>query len=287
MGMVRAGAAFTLPGKEFSMSRMTIVVDNQTARGLAVEHGLALVVDGLAGRFLFDTGAGAALLPNAAALGMAAASLRRVILSHGHYDHTGGLAALAAVVPNLEVFAAPSVTQPRFSCHPGQPVRDLTMPEDCLLALAKVARRHEIAAFTEIAPQVFLTGPIPRRSGEDCGGPFFLDRAGREPDLLTDEQALLLGDGTLVQGCCHSGIINTLEYCRQCAPHIPVRTLVGGLHLEHATPERLRQTADYLLGLDLRQLVLLHCTGEAASACLQTNLRCPVHFARSGETYEC
>lgn len=270
------------------MSRITIVVDNQTAHGLAVEHGLALAIDSSAGRFLFDTGAGAALLPNVAALGMTTDSLRRVILSHGHYDHTGGLAALAAAAPGLEVFAAPGVTQQRYSCHPGQPARELTMPENCRQALETAAEHHETADFTEIAPQVFLTGPIPRRSGEDCGGPFFLDSPGQKPDLLMDEQALLLGDGTLVQGCCHSGIINTLEYCRQRAPHIPVRTLVGGLHLGHATPERLRQTADYLLGLkSLRQLILLHCTGEAACAYLQEKLHCPVHVARSGETYEC
>ncbi|MGI6357008.1 MAG: MBL fold metallo-hydrolase [Lentisphaeria bacterium] len=134
------------------MSRITIVVDNQTAHGLAVEHGLALVIDSSAGRFLFDTGAGAALLPNVAALGMTTDSLRRVILSHGHYDHTGGLAALAAAVPGLKVFAAPGVTQQRYSCHPGQPVRELTMPENCRQALETTAEHHETADFTEIAP---------------------------------------------------------------------------------------------------------------------------------------
>ena len=252
------------------MSRITIVVDNQSARELAVEHGLALVIDSGAGRFLFDTGAGEALLPNVAALGLELASLRRVILSHGHYDHAGGLGALTAVVPDLAVYGAPGLTQLRFSRHPDRPIRELTMPASSRLALAAAAR-HEITDFTEIAPQVFLTGPIPRQSGEDCGGPFYGDASGKQPDLLADELALLLGDGTLVHGCCHSGIINTVEY---------------GLHLAQASPERLRHTADYLLGLDLRRLVLLHCTGEAAIEHLQKNLRCPVHAGRSGESYE-
>lgn len=267
------------------MSRITIVVDNQSARELAVEHGLALVIDSGAGRFLFDTGAGEALLPNVAALGLELASLRRVILSHGHYDHTGGLGALTAVVPDLAVYGAPGLTQLRFSRHPDRPIRELTMPASSRLALAAAAR-HEITDFTEIAPQVFLTGPIPRQSGEDCGGPFYGAASGKQPDLLADEVALLLGDGTLVQGCCHSGIINTVEYCRRRAPEIRIRSIVGGLHLAQASPERLRQTADYLLGLDLRRLVLLHCTGEAAIEHLQKNLRCPVHAGRSGESYE-
>lgn len=268
------------------MSKFTIVVDNLTARDLAVEHGFALVVDCASGRFLFDTGAGAALLPNLSALGIAAGSLRRVILSHGHFDHTGGLAALAEVVPELEIYAAPGLTRRRYSRHPGQEPHELTIPAASRQALDNAAKFQEISTFQEIFPQVFLTGPIPRLSGEDCGGPFFLSESGPEQDFLSDEQALLLGDGTLVQGCCHSGIINTLEHCRRNAPQTKIRTIIGGLHLLHASPERLRQTVKYLQKLDLQQLILGHCTGAAAIEYFQAHLHCPVRLARSGEIYE-
>jgi len=96
-----------------------------------------------------------------------------------------------------------------------------------------------------------------------------------------------LGDGTLVQGCCHSGIINTLEYCRRCAPQIRIRTVIGGLHLLNASPERLRRTAEYLQQLDLQQLILGHCTGAAAIEYFQAHLHYPVRLARSGEIYVC
>jgi len=269
------------------MSKFTIVVDNLTARDLALEHGFAMVVECAAGRFLFDTGAGAALLPNLAALGIPAGSLRRVIFSHGHFDHTGGLGNLAAVEPELQIYAAPGLTCRRYSRHPGQEPYELTMPVKSRQALKNPARLHEIATFREIYPQVFLTGPIPRVSGEDCGGPFFLTESGPEQDFLSDEQALLLGDGTLVQGCCHSGIINTLEYCRRCAPQIRIRTVIGGLHLLNASPERLRRTAEYLQQLDLQQLILGHCTGAAAIEYFQAHLHYPVRLARSGEIYVC
>lgn len=268
------------------MSKITVVVDNNSACGLAVEHGLALLIDtATAGRFLLDTGSGQALLPNLSALGISPATLGRVIISHGHDDHTGGLAALAAVVPELEVYYGAGMTRRRFSRHPDRPVRELTMPAADRAALAGVTGRHEITAFNEIAPGVYLTGPIPRISGEDCGGPFFLDRDGKEPDGLSDEQAVLLGDGTLIHGCCHSGIMNTLAYCQRCAPQIRVTAIMGGLHLLHARPERLRQTAACLRDLKLRQLVLLHCTGDNAIAYLRENVPCPVYAAQSGETY--
>lgn len=269
------------------MSRVTIVVDNLSCQGLAVEHGLALVVDAPAGRFLFDAGAsGAVLAANLAALRIPVASLRRVVISHGHDDHTGGLAAVAAAVPELEVYHGEGVTRRRYSCHAGRPPRELTVPAAGQAALARAARRHVMTAFTEIDSGVFLTGPIPRASGEDCGGPFYLDENGREPDLLAEEQAMLLADGTLIHGCCHSGIINTLDWCRQCAPHIPVTAIIGGLHLLHAGPGRLEQTLAALRALPLRRLVLLHCSGADAIQALRAGLACPVQAGQSGECHE-
>jgi 7,8-dihydropterin-6-yl-methyl-4-(beta-D-ribofuranosyl)aminobenzene 5'-phosphate synthase len=82
--------------------------------------------------------------------------------------------------------------------------------------------------------------------------------------VIADEQAMLFENGVLVQGCCHAGIINTLEYCRKCAPEIPVHSIVGGLHLLHADTERLKQTADYLHQYGVEKLYLMHCTGANA-----------------------
>ena len=239
-----------------------ILADNTMPEPFVSEHGLSLSITYGKEKILFDTGAGSALLHNMSLAGEDPAQYTKLILSHGHYDHTGGIAGILPLMPQVEIFFAAGITKQRFSRHEDRPVRELTMPEKCQKVLHLHNKCHEIAAFTEIATGVFLTGSIPRLSGEDCGGPFYLDPDGCEPDFIEDEQALLLDCGILIQGCCHAGIINTVEYCKKCRPDIPVKRIIGGLHLLHATPERLQETQAYLKRLELEELNTLHCTGH-------------------------
>ena len=247
--------------------KLTILTENNAVPPFEAEHGLSMLLEIENLRILFDTGAGAVLAENSRLMKLDFSALDGIILSHGHYDHTGGLHLL----PACTVWHAPGITQPHFSHHPGKPVRNLTMPEKCLERLSQ-CQCHEINSFTEIVPGIFLTGPIPRVSVEDCGGPFFSDVAGTVKDCIADEQALLTAEGVLIQGCCHAGVINTLEFCRKAHPEIKVHTIVGGLHLLAASEERLKQTADYLKHYGIQKLYLLHCTGENSIAFLRKQL---------------
>ena len=115
---------------------------------------------------------------------------------------------------------------------------------------------------TEISAGVWLTGAIPRNSDEDTGGPFFTAAEGGEKDDIADEQALYFADGgTLLQGCCHAGIINTIDYCRKSIPGCRIDRIIGGLHLLNASRERLSETAQAIRECSVKELFLLHCTG--------------------------
>ena len=256
------------------------LVDTFVEPGYMSEFGLSLFIEASGRRILFDTGAGKALIPNAARIGIDLNSATDIILSHGHYDHTGGLAKLAPS-SQIPVYVGRGITAPCWSLHDDGTKHRITMPTESQGILNK-CRVREIDAFTEIYPGMFLIGPIPRESGEDCGGHFFSGEACTMPNLIPEEQALLLASGILIAGCCHAGIINTVEACRRTRPNIAIRTIIGGLHLRHASKDRLERTISYLTSLDIERLVLMHCTGENAVEYLRSHLACEVAALPAG-----
>ena len=248
-----------------TMVQIKIIVNDVMDAPFVAEHGLSLALYTDSGLTLFDTGQGGALISNARAAGVDLSAVSRLVFSHGHYDHTGGFAAFLEQGAAPEVCFAPGLTDERFSRHVNAPVKNIAIPDVCRRALDSypAEKKRVISQFTEIEPGMFLTGPIPRLSGEDVGGPFFLDEAGTRPDPIADEQAILFDDGTLVVGCCHAGIINTVRYCQSVKPEIRIRKIIGGLHLLNASKERVEQTKAFLDSLNLEELTAIHCTGVA------------------------
>ncbi len=265
--------------------KITILADNQSIDGWRNEHGLSLLIEAGRERILFDTGAGTALMPNLETGKVNLSGVSKLILSHGHHDHTGGLSQVLPLLQDCEVLSGPDIAGKHFSLHADGVMKEISMPPDCAEALKKHPFKREFDRFTAIAPGIFLTGPIPRISGEDCGGDFYLDPQGKTPDFIAEETALLLESGVLIQGCCHAGIINTLEHCRKQRPDIRIHTVIGGLHLLHAGEERLKQTADCLKSLSLKRLILLHCTGPEAEEYRQTQGICETVVGKAGEVY--
>lgn len=247
--------------------KLTVLVDTAANFPFVAEFGLSLYLSFGCSQFLFDTGAGQALPLNASLLGLDISRIGQVFLSHGHADHTGGLACLNP----LNIFCLHGVDCMRVSVHPGQSPHSLSMP-DSSKSILGASECFFISSFREIADGIYSTGPIPRLSGEDCGGSFFHDMECTEFDAIADEQALLLDNGTLVTGCCHAGIINTINYCKIKHPEIQIRTIVGGLHLVHADEKRLVQTADFLQKMQIQTIIPMHCTGDEAIAFLKKSL---------------
>ena len=271
--------------------RITILVDNQAGEGLAAEHGFALWIETGGKNILFDTGEGPALLHNAPQLGVDLATADCLVLSHGHHDHTGGVAALLEKTGPLDVYFHPGLTDERYAIRSGKAI-SIKMPPASAAALANLpeARKHPVPAPAEIFEGVGLTGPIPRRTAyEDTGGPFFLDPAAGRADPIEDELALWIrtsGGLVVCLGCGHAGVVNTLEHVRRLSGETKIRVVMGGFHLVEATPRRLELTAAALAGLDPELIIPCHCTGEPAVAALKSKLGSRVVAGRSGNSFE-
>lgn len=257
---------------------ITILVDNLAREGLAAEHGFAVLIGAGGRKILFDTGqTGAVLGGNADALGEDLSGVEAMVLSHGHYDHTGGMPLALARAPGAAVWCHPGVFAPRWSLRDGA-AREIGMPpaaQDALTALP-VGQLRRVTAPVQAAPGVWITGPVPRGNPfEDTGWPFFLDPEGTKPDLLPDDLSLWMEtpEGVVVlTGCCHAGLMNTLMLVRNRTGGRPLRALIGGFHLVNAGERRMARTLETLRTLNPVTIVPCHCTGEAAVQVLQEAL---------------
>jgi 7,8-dihydropterin-6-yl-methyl-4-(beta-D-ribofuranosyl)aminobenzene 5'-phosphate synthase len=246
--------------------------------GLLAEHGLSFWVERGDRRILFDTGQGMALAHNADKLGIDLSLADDVVLSHGHYDHTGGLLAALPRFREATVYAHLELFRDRYLRHPQSGARSIRSPIESFDWLkARVGRVVPTDAQpVELSAGVRLTGQIPRRNDfEDTGGAFYLDRACTKQDPLIDDQALFLETGrglVVLLGCAHSGVVNTLDHIRSLTGDRQIRTIVGGMHLRHASEDRLGRTVHRLRELDVRRIGLAHCTGFTAMARLHQEL---------------
>jgi 7,8-dihydropterin-6-yl-methyl-4-(beta-D-ribofuranosyl)aminobenzene 5'-phosphate synthase len=251
---------------------ITVLVENSVhERGLKAEHGLAWHIQFGSQQVLFDTGQTDLLLENARRLGISLDRLDAIVLSHGHDDHTGGLAVVVAASPDAPVFLHPAAREPKFSVPPAGPPRFIGLPEAGRAVLVRhPARVRETRTCTEMVNGLFVTGEIPRRTAyEDPGGRFFLDECATQPDPVRDDQAVFFDTSAglvVLLGCAHAGVINTLEYIQSFNPGRPFRAVLGGLHLLNASPERLAATVAALRQLEIPLLVPAHCTGAVAVA---------------------
>ena len=256
--------------------RITTVVENTVrARDLIAEHGLSFLVESEGATILFDTGQGRAFPENAAHLGIKLNEIDAMVLSHGHYDHTGSVEYVLGEAKQATVFLHPNALEAKYTRHGSSPARRIGMPESAELTIRSRPNKTVWAPEpVEVAPGVFATGQIPRHTSyEDTGGAFFLDEACSRPDLLVDDQALYIKSPrgmVVLLGCAHSGVVNTLDYVAKLSGCSEIHAVIGGTHLLRASAERLEATAQALTDYRVEVIAPCHCTGAAATAFLRT-----------------
>ena len=254
--------------------RLVTLADNSAGlrRGVLAEHGFSAYLEVGDDRLIFDAGQTGTAVDNARALGIDLAGVS-IALSHGHYDHTGGLRRLLEATGPVPVRAHPDVFMSRYSRRGGA-LRQIGIPfrrED----LEGMGARFEFSrGAQEIFPRVWLSGEVPR-AAEFEGPSEDLVVVSEEGEIVVDpirdDQALIvvLERGIFVLlGCAHSGMISTLVHAKKVTGCDRVLGVAGGTHLGFGGGDKLPRTIEALRGFDLEVLAPSHCTGFSAAAAL-------------------
>lgn len=270
--------------------RATILVENESARpDLAAEHGLSIWLETGEHRIVFDTGDSDAVLANAQTLGIDLASADAIVISHGHHDHAGGLAAVARHAGSAAIYAGRNVNVPKYSRRESG-LAEIGIDHQVINA---IAHRLRIAQDGQaLVPGVTFLADFPDTYPLPADNDRLLVRGegGMVPDPFDDEIALLVETSighVLISGCSHRGIGNIVEKARQ---HLTDRSggelvaVIGGFHLHKEDDERVREMADALRSIP--QIHAAHCTGDHAVDLLRDILGPAVKRFRGGTVIE-
>ena len=249
--------------------KISILSENTTyKRGILAEHGLSYLIEGKGEKYLFDTGQNGIIINNSKHLGLSLKGLNGIILSHGHYDHTGGL--IDVIENGVTIFGHPDIFIKRYSVHSDKSIHEIGIPFSRELIESKGATiklsKENIKFGKDIS--IFTTGEVPRITNfEVVPNNFFKDQQLTERDYIDDDLSLYIETkkGLIVLlGCCHSGIINTLTHIKNISKNEKFHWIIGGTHLISAGKEQLSKTVESLKSFDFDYISPLHCTGAIA-----------------------
>ncbi len=253
--------------------RITTLSENTAVAGnLLAEWGLSILVETDTGSILLDTGQSISASHNADILGVDLSKIDKIVLSHGHSDHTGGLRQiLRKMRKEVEIIAHPDIWLAKYARRRGQGDRYIGIPFQRQELEAIGARFNLTTKPVEITDNIMTTGEIPMVTDFEQIDPnlFVKENTDFKPDKLLDDQALIINTESglvIILGCAHRGIINTLYHAQQLTGVKQISLVLGGCHLTGATEERIWLTIAALKELGVPRIGVSHCTGLPAAA---------------------
>ena len=270
--------------------RITTLAENTAGMpDIIGEWGFSALVetDGMA--VLLDTGKGHGIIHNAELLDVDLTKIDKVVLSHAHSDHTGGLReVLGKIGKEIEVIAAPNLWAEKYRAREGKKHSYIGIPYT-RAGLESLGARFTLTQEPVILTEnIMTTGEVPIVTDfEKVGEDYLLVKVGDDyqVDNFPDDRALIVKTDVglaVILGCAHRCMINTLLHAQKLTGVEEIHTVVGGCHLIHASEERIVKTIAALKDLDVKRVGVSHCTGLRAAAMMAAELDDRFFFNMAG-----
>jgi len=260
--------------------KVTIAVDNCVPTGARApflgEHGLSMLIETGDTRLLLDTGQSSAIIHNLSLLGVSPASLDMIAISHGHYDHTGGLYhVLNHAKKRLPVYVHEAAFKSRFSVSNGERrFAGIPYRKEQLSTLG--ADWQSVSQSQQLLPGLWLSGAVPRNTVYETGDQRLVasnpDSGCDCQDEIDDDMALFYASEkglVVISGCTHSGLVNMVKHGMAVTGATRLHGWIGGTHLGPVSAQQQDQTIAQLQAFKPEFVAANHCTGFRMMARLQ------------------
>jgi len=255
------------------IKKVTVICENSVyvPFPLIGEHGLSFLLEG-DDTTLFDTGQGLGVVHNLKTLGKNIPSIKRIILSHGHYDHTGGLLpVLKEHGGNIPVYLNGSAFNKKYAERMAGTLIPIGMVETRVVYEENGAVFHEVEAECRIADSITSFSEIKHEEGWTAWDKMLKikNESGFGSDPFIDDLSLLLDTPSgpvVIFGCAHSGMVEILDQIAQSKGIKKFHAVIGGTHLNSAPEAYVLKAIDAVKRYDVDIIAVSHCTGFRVAA---------------------
>lgn len=273
--------------------KISFLVENKTnTEYVRAEHGLSVYIETDEMNILFDAGASDMFADNAEKMGIDLSKADYCVVSHGHYDHTGGIPAFCRINDKAKIILHKDAFIKTYGYMKDGTLEKVTTGIRWSEEEKKAISDRIIFTDKEywLSDNIVVSGTIDEIPGQEMTEYFYEKKDGELiPDQMNHEQFLAINTDKgvfIFSGCSHRGVVPVLAHAKKLFPDRDILGLVAGMHLYNATSERRNKVIDEVMRLDVKTVMPVHCTGIDAICDLKMKMgeRCIV--ATAGEVYE-